>query len=86
MGDALQRGEAAQDVGSRRTGSASGRTSGFDLRAPTSIAGGHNRALEVSVGWTTSRVLARAGRPLIVMELKERLQAATICAPQMAVI
>ena len=51
---ALQRGEAAQDVRSRRSGSA-GRCIGCsEVKVPTSIAGVHDRARKVSVGRSAS--------------------------------
>ena len=52
MGDALQRGETAQDVGSRHTESAGDNIGVSEVRVPTSIAGGYDRAREISVGRT----------------------------------
>src|SRR5258708_5466355 len=54
MGDALQRGEATQDVGSKRTESAGDDIVVSKVRVPTSIAGGYDRAGEIGVGRTAS--------------------------------
>ena len=54
MDDALQRREAAQAVGPSRAGSIAGGIVGSEVTVSTFIAGGHDRAREVSVSRTAS--------------------------------